>query len=156
MILTLVELFPTRDHKHKGTWTVYLPHAQRFCEDREVEDLPERYRLLEKIGLCFIIDGKYDEATKTHATVVQWRENKFGTLEQQTLYAYNNLGEALNLNDDRRAAEMYLEKALKGQKEILKAEHPDTLTSMEELLPTATSETWQRRSETAPLTKPIR
>jgi len=40
-----------------------------------VEHLPERYWLLEKMGLCFVVDGKYDEAVKMHTVVVQWRED---------------------------------------------------------------------------------
>jgi tetratricopeptide (TPR) repeat protein len=115
----LAKLFPTRDHKHKGIWTVYLPHAKRLCEDSGVKDLPERYELLEKMGRCFVVDGKYNEAVKTHTTVVQWREHRLGSSERQTLDACNNLGEAFQWNGDLPAAEIYLERALKGQKEIL-------------------------------------
>ncbi|KIX04501.1 uncharacterized protein Z518_05371 [Rhinocladiella mackenziei CBS 650.93] len=135
-LMRVAELFPTRDHKHKGTWTIYLPHAQRLCEDREVQDLPERYRLLEKMGLCFVVDGKYNEAVKAHTTVVQWRENSLETAREQILEAYNNLGEAFNWKGDLSAAEVYLQKALKGQKETLGVEHLSTLTSMTNLAST--------------------
>ncbi|KIX03666.1 uncharacterized protein Z518_07219 [Rhinocladiella mackenziei CBS 650.93] len=135
-VLRVAELFPTRDYKHKGTWTVLLPHAQRLCEDIEDRDLPERYQLLEKMGLCFVVDGKYNEAVKAHITVAQWRENSLETSKEQILGAYNNLGEAFNLKGDLPAVEVYLQKALKGRKEILGAEHPSTLTNMANLAST--------------------
>src|SRR6201999_14407 len=92
--------------------------------------------LLEKMGLCFVIDGKYNEAVKMHSVVVQWREMNFGELEPSTLDAYNNLGEALKWKGDFSTAEVYLEKALKGRTGALGAEHLDTLTSMVNLAST--------------------
>src|ERR1051325_1115497 len=80
------------DHKHRGTWLVYFPHTQRLRKDGEVKDLPELHRLLEKIGLCFMADGRYDEAVKTHTAVIQWREMNLETSEQQKPDAYNDLG----------------------------------------------------------------
>lgn len=112
----VAELFPTRDHKHKDTWTIYLPHGQRLCADRCVEELSERYGLLEKMGLCSIVDGRYNEAVKMHTAVVQWREHKLGTSDQQTLQAYDSLGEALNWSGDWSTAERHLQQALKGQR----------------------------------------
>ncbi|EXJ82183.1 hypothetical protein A1O3_05996 [Capronia epimyces CBS 606.96] len=91
----VAELFPACDHEHRGIWTLYLPHAQRLCEDVEVVDLPERYKLLTKMGLCFVVDGKYDAAVKAHTAVLQWREKELGIPENQVLEACNNLGEAL-------------------------------------------------------------
>ncbi|KIX00980.1 uncharacterized protein Z518_10046 [Rhinocladiella mackenziei CBS 650.93] len=147
-ITRIAQVFPTRDYKHKSIWTVYLPHAQRLCEENEVEHFPDRYRLLEKMGLCFVVDGKYDEAVKAHTATVQWREYNLGASEQQTLEAYNNLGEALNWKGDRSAAERYLQKALKGQREIPKAEHPSTLTSMANLASTYRNQgRWQEAEE---------
>jgi hypothetical protein len=58
----------------------------------ELYDLLERYWLFGKMGLCFVVDGKFNEAVKIHTAVVQWRENKLGTSELQTLEAYTNLG----------------------------------------------------------------
>ncbi|KIX06336.1 uncharacterized protein Z518_04312 [Rhinocladiella mackenziei CBS 650.93] len=101
----VAELFPTRDHRHKKTWTVYLPHAQQLCDDSGVRDLHERYRLLEKMGLCFVVDGKYDEAVLAHTAVVKWRESSPETSEEQILTAYNNLGEAFNWKDRKKSLE---------------------------------------------------
>ncbi|RMZ89583.1 hypothetical protein DV736_g3190, partial [Chaetothyriales sp. CBS 134916] len=132
----MAELFPTRDHRHKDIWTIYLPHAERLCEDAEVVDLPERYDVLEKMGLCFVVDGKYDAAVKVHTAVVQWRERGSGTSEERILEAYNNLGEALQWSGDLARSATYLQKAVRRQEEVLGAEHPSTLTSMANLAST--------------------
>ena len=135
-ITRMAQLFPTRDHQHKSTWTLYLPHAQRLCAESCVEELSERYDLLEKMGLCSVVDGKYDEAVKIHTVVVQWREQELGTSEQKTLRAYSNLGEALDWRGNRSVAQRYLQQALKWQKETLGQEHHSTLTSMVNLAST--------------------
>jgi hypothetical protein len=129
----VAELFPTRDHQYRNIWALYLPHAQRICEDKAVIDCPERYQLLEKMGLCFIIDGKYTDAVASHRTVVQWREKNIGASEEITLQSYNNLGEALICKGDFLTAKAYLEKASTGLGEALGPEHPSTLTSMANL-----------------------
>ncbi|OAP63059.1 hypothetical protein AYL99_02286 [Fonsecaea erecta] len=134
-IIRLAELFPQRDYQYKNVWTAYLPHAQRLCEESETEDFPKRYRLLEKMGLCLIADGKFGEAVDAHRAVVHWREKKLGISDEETLRAYNNLGEALNWKGDHHVAEKYLQKALQLQ-EILGPEHPDTLTNIDNLAST--------------------
>ncbi|KIX02910.1 uncharacterized protein Z518_08853 [Rhinocladiella mackenziei CBS 650.93] len=135
-ITRTAQIFPTREYRNKGTWTAYLPHAQRLCEGRDVEDLPERYELLEKMGLCFVIDGKYGDAVRSHSAVVQWRQYTFGASELPTLRAYSYLGEALIWKGNWSAAEWYLQQALNGQRETLGQEHPSTLTSMANLAST--------------------
>lgn len=132
----VAELFPLRAQQHKSIWTTYLPHAQRLCDNHDMEDVPARYQLLEKMGLCFAVDGKYDEAVNAHALVAQWREKTLGTSDKKTLYAYSNLGEALNLKGDWAAAEGYLQRAVEGQKEFLSSDHPNTLISMTDLAST--------------------
>ena len=84
-IRRMVKLFPTPNYKHKSIWMIYLPHAQRLCEGRSNEELPGRYVLLEKMGLCFVVDGKYREAVEMHHEVVLWREHDLGTSDKQTL-----------------------------------------------------------------------
>jgi tetratricopeptide (TPR) repeat protein len=126
----IAELFPTRYHRNRDAWTIYLPHAQRICEDESVRNCPERYQLLEKMGLCFIFDGKYTDAVSAHTLVVKWRETMARPLKQPLFKSYNNLGEALNLKGDFIAAQKYLEKASTGLREMLGVEHLSTLTSM--------------------------
>ncbi|OQV09550.1 hypothetical protein CLAIMM_13658, partial [Cladophialophora immunda] len=135
-IARLAQLFPSGDHQSKDVWTVYLPHARRLCEDDVIEDLPERSRLLEKMGLCLFADGKYGEAVEAQMAVVHWRESKLGMSDEETLRAYNNLGEALNWKGDHRAAEKHLQQAFQRQRDVVGAEHPSTLTSIANLAST--------------------
>jgi hypothetical protein len=132
----LAQRFPTRAYENKSVWTAYFPHARRLCDAMGLEELPERYQLLEKMGLCYMMEGKYDDAVKAHAAVVKWREHAFGGTEDQTLEAYNNIGEALHWGGKWSVAEKYLQQAFNGRKEILGTEHPSTLTSMANLAST--------------------
>jgi tetratricopeptide (TPR) repeat protein len=135
-ITHMAQIFPTRDHKHKSIWTLYLPHAQRLCVDSYVEEISERYDLLEKMGLCLVVDGKYTEAVKMHTATVQFREDTLGASEKETLSAYNNLGEALNWKGNWSMAEEFLQQAVNGQLETLGPEDPSTLTSRANLAST--------------------
>jgi tetratricopeptide (TPR) repeat protein len=134
--IRLARLFPNRNYEHKTTWTKYLPHAQRISKGNDGEDIPEQYQLLEKMGLCFIVDGKYDEAVAAHRIVVDWRKKKMGIGDRSTLRAYSNLGEALTWKGEWSFAEKYLLQAFNKQNELLGLEHPDTLTSMANLAST--------------------
>ena len=132
-LIRVTKQFPTREHKNKDEWTLLMPHAQVLCSSRSICDLDERYDLVEKVALCLVADGKYDEAVIMHFSVVHWREVKFGGLDKRTLVAYGNLGEALREQGDWTKAEIYAKRAFNGQTETLGAEHPSTLTSMTNL-----------------------
>jgi tetratricopeptide (TPR) repeat protein len=132
----LCKLFPTREHENKDKWILYMPHAQYLCASALSEDFNERYALLEKLGLCLVIDGKYEEAVRMHSSVVLWREKELGNMNESTLEAYDNLGEALRVQGHWVEAEKYSRKALDGRRAKLGVEHPDTLTSMANLAST--------------------
>ena len=132
----IAELFPTRDHQYRSIWISYLPHAQRICDEKSVKSCAARYSLLKKMGLCFVVDGKYSEAVEAHAMVVQWREQSGSCSEQLTLESYNDLGEALNRKGEFNAAETYLEKASSGLRAMFGADHRSTLASMANLAST--------------------
>jgi len=132
----LCKLFPTREHENKDKWILYMPHAQYLCASTLSEDFNERYILLRKLGLCLVIDGKYKEAVGIHSSVVRWREKELGIMNESTLNAYNDLGEALRELGHWIEAEKYQKKALDGQRAKLGVEHPSTLTSMANLAST--------------------
>ena len=132
----LCKLFPTRKHENKDKWTLYMPHAQYLCASTLSEDFNERYILLQKLGLCLVIDGKYKEAVRIHSSVVRWREKELGNMNESTLDAYDDLGEALRDLGHWIEAEKYQKKALDGQRAKLGVEHPSTLTSMANLAST--------------------
>lgn len=127
------QLFPGVSHESKIIWTLYAPHGQRLCVDEAVEDLPERYNLLQKMGWCYFYDGKYNDAVKTQSAVVAWRENKTGIAEEQILEAYESLGVALDWQGDWSRAEMYLQQALDRRMELFGRSHFQTLESQAKL-----------------------
>lgn len=144
----MAQLFPSRDHRNRGVWTVYLPHARRICDDEAVKDCSERFELLEKMGLCFVADGKYADAVDAHTMVVQWREQNGKDSAWLTFESYDNLGQALNLKGHHLAAEFYLQKAFGGLRSALGAEHPSTLTSMANLASTYGNQgRWEKAEE---------
>jgi tetratricopeptide (TPR) repeat protein len=126
----VAELFPEVEHENKDKWTLYMPHTQTLCAFDIGGDLKERYFLLERMGLCLMADGKYNEAVKVNSSVVLWREKKLSCLHEDTLRAYNHLGRALDAHGYWSGAERYLKQAYEGQKRELSPEHPDILTSM--------------------------
>ena len=129
-ITRMAWLFPKRDPQFKRTRSLYLPHARRLCAESCIEDLSERFDLLEKIGLCLIREGRYTESVELHKAVVHWREQNLGRTAQKTLQAYSNLGEALNWSGSQSLAETYIQQALKGQKELPGLAELDALFSM--------------------------
>lgn len=88
------------------------------------------------MGLCFVVNGKYDEAVRAHRVVLQWREAMIGASGEQILQAYNHLGEALNWQGNWPTTEIYLQRAVQERTKILGCDHPDTLTSMANLAST--------------------
>lgn len=123
-LIQIAQLFPSGDHQNQAVWRIYLPHARQVCDDVAVKDCAARFELLEKIGSCFVADGKYSAAVQAHTMVVKWREQNGGDSTQSTLESYNKVGNALRYNGEYLAAEYYLRKAVGGLKEALGAEHP--------------------------------
>jgi tetratricopeptide (TPR) repeat protein len=121
--------FPLAKHGYKDIWTMYMPHAQRLCDDSEMADIPERYELLQKMGECFIKDGKYDEAVSAQKIVVQYAENtrRVTGSDLELFHAYKHLGTALTWTGEGVAAQDFTEKCLVIALEVLGPEHPDTL-----------------------------
>ena len=132
----VARLFPAPLLEHRDMWRLYIPHCQRICEGSTVEDITERYYLLEKMGLCFVVDGHYKDAVRMHTAVVTWRERNTGTSDEgelQVLQAYNNLGTALTFQGDYPEAEKYLQQAFEMRRNLLGQHHPDTLISQANL-----------------------
>jgi hypothetical protein len=130
------ERFPTPEYGNKEIWTVLMPHAQALLSSDMISDVDGRYELLEKVGLCLEIEGRYAQAVAVHSSIVSWREKTHGTRDEGTLWAYTHLGEALRLQGDWGHAERYMLQAFQGQRDVLGAAHPTTLSSMTNLAST--------------------
>jgi tetratricopeptide (TPR) repeat protein len=128
--------FPIPKHGNREKWTELILHSQALLSSSEISDVDSRYELLENVGLCLQIEGRYREAVDVHSSIVTWREEKLGPRDVSTLLAYNHLGEALGFVGAWTSAEKYTIQALRGQKEVLGVENPATLSSMANLAST--------------------
>jgi tetratricopeptide (TPR) repeat protein len=136
-VARLTEIFPNSDHENRSMWTAYLPHARHIVGPNLLEESSrERFVLLEKIGLCLVVDGKYVEAEEMQSRVFEWRKRTLGEEHPDTLRSANNLAEALERAGNYREAERLNWGAFEGMKKVLGREHPSTLTSMANLAST--------------------
>ncbi|KAI1627493.1 hypothetical protein EDD37DRAFT_691863 [Exophiala viscosa] len=132
-IRRMSKLFPSETHKYKSIWTIYLPHAQRLCRERCVEDVIERVWLLNKMGSSFRDEGKYNEAVEAYTAVARWMEHRFGVSYKETMMAYGDLGIALSWQGDLSAAELHLGKTLSWTVNTLGKENREALSQMDAL-----------------------
>jgi tetratricopeptide (TPR) repeat protein len=136
-VARLAEIFPNRDHENRTMWTAYLPHARHILGPNLLEESSkERIVLLEKIALCLVIDGKYDEAKGMQLCVFEWKKRTLGEVHLDTLSSAHNLAEALERAGNYQEAEILNWGVFKAMKKILGQEHLDTLTSMANLAST--------------------
>ena len=130
----LVDIFPTDEHMNKPLWTVYLPHALYICFSGVIDkNNTERGKLLEKIGLCLLAEGRYKEAIGPIAEVLQARIEVLGNKHPYTLTSVGNMALVLQYQGKYEAAEEMNQRALVGREKALGKEHPDTLTSVNNL-----------------------
>lgn len=125
-------IFPHVTPENREIWNIYLPHAQRLCDNGEMKDVPERYQLLTAIGLCFLHNGRYSDAVRVHKIVAQYQETtgKQTNSDLGLSTAYHNLGIALYSSGDATNARRYLENALAISSEILGSEDPQIIPTV--------------------------
>ncbi|KAK5054621.1 hypothetical protein LTR84_001512 [Exophiala bonariae] len=129
------QVFPAVLDENKEIWTMYLPHAQRLCDDSELATTPARYHLLQFVADCFLEMGKYAEAVRIQKLVVQHFETSNGDVDRDRplSLAYGHLGRALRFNGDDVGAQYYLEKGLSIAKEVFSPDDVDVLVIQEML-----------------------
>jgi hypothetical protein len=89
-------------------WAMFLPHVQQAINSFEKEfygsiDLP--WRLLDRLGLCFYLQGKYAEVEAMHRQTLQLQETVLGKDHPDTLMSMNNLAESLDQQEKYAEAE---------------------------------------------------
>jgi tetratricopeptide (TPR) repeat protein len=131
----IANAFPWPRHENKGIWTIYLPHAQCIISSSKVYiGLEEsRWRVLDNVGQCLKILGKYVEAEQMLQEALQLKERVLGAEHLSTLSSMNNLGMALCSQGKHAEAELLHRQALQLTSQVLGAEHPLTLDSMDNL-----------------------
>ena len=127
----LEELFPIPNYDNKAIWETYLPHARYILTSTlSSEGVTEKLLLLEKVGQCQLIEGKYSESWESHVIVMELREKMLGVDHLDTLRSASNVAEALANQGKYAQAEQLSRRAAEGRKRLLGREHTDALISM--------------------------
>ena len=131
----IADTFPLPAHENKTMWTMYLPHAQciiastKFCSGLE----ESRWGILDNVGKCFDITGKYAEAEEMYREALVFKEKVLGVEHPSTLYSVNDLAIVLDNQGKYTEAEEMHRQTLELKETVLGAEHPSTLDSMDNL-----------------------
>ncbi|KAH8694330.1 hypothetical protein GQ44DRAFT_719472 [Phaeosphaeriaceae sp. PMI808] len=132
----LEDVFPDNDHTNRSVWRMYLPHA-RYALELELEGAGSRKtELLWRFGKCANSDGRYKEAEKAFAKVIQVRKRALGAEHPSTLTSTANLASTYRDQGRWKEAEELEVHVLEIMKKVLGAEHPSTLTSTANLAST--------------------
>lgn len=138
-LVRVSEVFPHPQYENKTIWTRYLPHAQHVLGFHEYfDDYGPQPDLLFNVGLCFKIDGKYQDSEQMLRQALKLREKALGKKHGATSASMNDLGITLSLQGKYSEAEEMLREALELKKRWLKRgplgeEHPSTLKCMNNL-----------------------
>jgi hypothetical protein len=93
----LVEIVPFGDHEARETWTGYLPHSMHVVDVPEVSKAEERFTLLERVGYCKQILGRYRAAEQAHRQVLVRKEKVLGKEHPDTETSMYCLAHSLQL-----------------------------------------------------------
>jgi tetratricopeptide (TPR) repeat protein len=133
-VTRLAEVFPNSRHENRNVWRAYLPHASYALLSPDVgRDREDRVELLEKVGMCLLRDGRYNEAESHLLEVTEIRQRVLGVEHPNTLTSVSNLALVLRIQGKYEAAEEMNRRALEGREKVLGNEHPFTLTSVSNL-----------------------
>jgi tetratricopeptide (TPR) repeat protein len=131
----LEEVFPDDNHRNRRVWRMYLPHARYAALESEGDDDVgnDKTELLWKFGHRTYKYGRYNEAEKAYAEVMETRKRVLGEEHPSTLTSMANLASTFRSQGRWKEAEELGKQVVENRKRVLGAEHPDTLTSMTEL-----------------------
>ncbi|KAL4862283.1 hypothetical protein BDV12DRAFT_207322 [Aspergillus spectabilis] len=127
-------IFPDNQHTNRELWRVYLPHALALMHENEfIEQLYNRFGLVQKIANCLASDGRYLESEILHKELLKMDQERNGCQHPFTLTSMANLASVYRKQGQWNEAEKLNIQVMKTRSTMLGAEHPDTLTSMASL-----------------------
>jgi tetratricopeptide (TPR) repeat protein len=133
-IARLVDVLPNDPNQNRTMWRTYLPHAQYiYTSDLFQEDLEESLLLLQKLGLCLLSDGRWNEAEIPFMQVMEERKRVLGQEHPDTLTSMANLASTYRNQGRWKEAEELFVQVMETSLRVLVQEHPDTLASMNNL-----------------------
>jgi tetratricopeptide (TPR) repeat protein len=132
-LMRLAEIVPLGGHERQEVWTPYLPHAIYLVGLAELKDQKYTMSLLDRIGRCEWVLGRYEAAMLAHMQLLEQRIRVLGTEHPSTLVSMNEVGVALDGQGKYAEAEQMHRKTLALNEKVLGQEHPSTLVSMNQV-----------------------
>ena len=130
-ISRLADVFPTRDHRNRKSWGMYLTHARCVLESNLVEKYkPTRINLAIKFADCLYEDGRWKEAGDMLMQIMEIRKSILGQEHLDTLTIMGNLASTYRNQGRWKEAENFEARVTEIRKRVLGQEHPVTLISM--------------------------
>jgi tetratricopeptide (TPR) repeat protein len=126
----LVEVVPLGGHDKSEVWTAYLPHAIHVVGVPEIYEVEARMSLLDRIGKCEQILGRYKVVELAYRQLSERLEKESGKEHPYTLTSMNSLAHALSGQGKYAEAEKMHRETLELKEKVLGKERPETLTSM--------------------------
>jgi tetratricopeptide (TPR) repeat protein len=128
----LVEVFPSDEHENRAVWRAYSPHAIYALNSKYVSQNKniDYVELSNKVGMCLLSDGKFQEAEKHLREAMQISQNANGPWDLDTLTYISNFAMVLEKLGNYTEAENTNRQVLDKRKQELGDRHVDTLTSM--------------------------
>tara|TARA_R110002003_G_scaffold186_1_gene14516 strand:+ start:22903 stop:24447 length:1545 start_codon:yes stop_codon:yes gene_type:complete len=130
----LAELIPYGNPNTREVWAAYLPHARHVVDLPETFEAESRMTLLERLGECERMLGRFADAERTYRQAVEQREKMSGKDHPDARTGRSQLARCLLHLRRAEEAEHMLRKELTSEDPALTAEHKHTkLTNMHNL-----------------------
>ncbi|KAL4900982.1 hypothetical protein BDW74DRAFT_89437 [Aspergillus multicolor] len=125
------EIFPNKRPANRQLWRKYLPHTISLIRETEFGKQQEGYiNLLQKVGQCLILDGRYDDAEVFFSVILEILLREAGDKHPYTLSAMSDLAMTYWHQGQWNEAEELLIQVPETQKQVLELQHPKTLNTM--------------------------
>ncbi|KAL4789005.1 purine and uridine phosphorylase [Aspergillus venezuelensis] len=129
----LEEIFPNQDHTNRDKWKTYLPHALGLLGRDEVQGLKIRYKLLYKVSMCLLADGRSMEAVQNLEENFKWNKREYEEEHPSRLASQHALAGAYRDNGQIKQAVELLEHVVAVEERTLAKEHTSRLASQHTL-----------------------
>ena len=125
VILCLLEVIPNEpSFENRNNWGVYPPHASRALGLGQGQDLPARPLLLERVGQCMLVDGRYSETVWVFRDVDNYN-SKHSKARTDLFRCQRRLIEAQHWNGQFQEVIQLSEQLISPQGDELEESNPD-------------------------------
>ena len=69
------------------SWRIYLPHAIRLLQEMKEYQAEDKYYLLDHVGNCLGVDGRFKDAIKCFEEICTWKRENFAEEDESRLTA---------------------------------------------------------------------